>query len=462
MSSFSRYSNDDTTDRRQPVFRRLHKAYKSLLTNFSVKKSSSTPLNPTTSTSTSTSTYTSTTPKVQLSHVQPIPSTLAPQKPAHNPIFSHSAVEPPTVVPLYTQRARPFSQFIGLSRMNQDTKDEDEIEDDEEDPNEPDIIVTFPVDVVSTASSSSASSLQTEYCVEPQLDSAQSTFNDINPIDTYSLQFTVMPIKDLEFPKTFASRIDFPILPLRTRSAALRKADVQQQKALMVWKDSIFELQQKRYSQGLISDIHQQKLALSETKKTALVNFILHEIVTTEQSYNQLLSLIETRYMSQMVDASKEKVSLVKSTDIPVLFGHLPVLLSLSNQILEAFRAQSTSKWQPWSVPVGQIFCSISQFLVIFLQYAIHYRTHTRIIQKACNNTLFMKIDQDTLRRRDTNRLGMSDFLIAPIQRVPRYCMLLKDLLKYTDKSDKDYEPLSRALCTLTGLVMAMNHSHTL
>jgi len=33
---------------------------------------------------------------------------------------------------------------------------------------------------------------------------------------------------------------------------------------------------------------------------------------------------------------------------------------------------------------------------------------------------------QENLSRRDTNRLGMSDYFIAPIQRIPRYCLMIK------------------------------------
>ena len=33
--------------------------------------------------------------------------------------------------------------------------------------------------------------------------------------------------------------------------------------------------------------------------------------------------------------------------------------------------------------------------------------------------------------RKETNRMGMADFFIAPIQRVPRYCLLLKDITLY-------------------------------
>ncbi|KAI7863576.1 Dbl homology domain-containing protein [Spinellus fusiger] len=165
--------------------------------------------------------------------------------------------------------------------------------------------------------------------------------------------------------------------------------------------------------------------------------------------------------MRQMVHASKEKYALVKSSDVLVLFSHLPALCALSNQVLDAFgpTTPDVSGWLPWRVPIGKVFCRLAQPLVVFLQYTLHYQTHQKSIKKACNNALFVKINQDTLRRRDSNRLGMSDYLIAPIQRVPRYCMLLKDLLKYTDPSDEDYEPLTKALCTMTSLVMAMDHA---
>lgn len=81
------------------------------------------------------------------------------------------------------------------------------------------------------------------------------------------------------------------------------------------------------------------------------------------------------------------------------------------------------------------------------------------------------------MARRDTNRLGMSDYFIAPIQRIPRYCLLIKgniftppppkdrlfiiyflDLQKYTHPSESNYNELDFALKTLTGLAVAMDH----
>lgn len=89
--------------------------------------------------------------------------------------------------------------------------------------------------------------------------------------------------------------------------------------------------------------------------------------------------------MEPMIGASKAKNSLVKSTDIPLLFNHLPELVQLSDKLLNLF--QSTNN-------IGQVFRSVESCLVVFLKYAMHYRTNIKTIRRACSNVLFVKIDQ--------------------------------------------------------------------
>ncbi len=40
----------------------------------------------------------------------------------------------------------------------------------------------------------------------------------------------------------------------------------------------------------------------------------------------------------------------------------------------------------------------------------------------------------------------INSFLIRPIQRIPRYLLLLRDLVKHTETSHKDYDALAKAL----------------
>ncbi|KAG2230981.1 hypothetical protein INT48_002760 [Thamnidium elegans] len=236
-------------------------------------------------------------------------------------------------------------------------------------------------------------------------------------------------------------------------------------KAIHVWKDTVsqlsltdnYEAEQDLYHilshPALLPDhpLERQRFVRHSTPKdVAMMKFILNELIETETSYNQLLQLIKNRYMEPMIAASRSKDPLVKSTDIPILFNHLKELIDLSNSLSISFNKTKCN--------IGQVFKSIESDLVVFLKYAMHYRTNIKSIRRACSNVLFVKIDQENLARRDTNRLGMSDYFIAPIQRIPRYCLLIKDLQKYTHPTDSTYTDLAFALKTLTGLAVAMDH----
>ena len=53
----------------------------------------------------------------------------------------------------------------------------------------------------------------------------------------------------------------------------------------------------------------------------------------------------------------------------------------------------------------------------------------------------------------------MDDLLIKPVQRIPRYLLFIKDLLKHTATSHPDHAPLQQALEELKGLVERVNES---
>ncbi|KAF9978194.1 hypothetical protein BGZ73_003375 [Actinomortierella ambigua] len=57
-----------------------------------------------------------------------------------------------------------------------------------------------------------------------------------------------------------------------------------------------------------------------------------------------------------------------------------------------------------------------------------------------------------------TGRFSLADLLILPIQRVTRYCLLLKDLKKHTDTDHQDFICLVHALEQVHALAMATNN----
>lgn len=58
-----------------------------------------------------------------------------------------------------------------------------------------------------------------------------------------------------------------------------------------------------------------------------------------------------------------------------------------------------------------------------------------------------------------SNKLDFVTLLIMPVQRIPRYVLLLNDLRNKTQKTHKDYEPLSRAIAEMEAVASFINSS---
>ena len=55
--------------------------------------------------------------------------------------------------------------------------------------------------------------------------------------------------------------------------------------------------------------------------------------------------------------------------------------------------------------------------------------------------------------------LDLGAFLLTPVQRVPRYILLLKQLLKYTDPTHPDYRHINACLDRLRDFLARLNDS---
>ena len=61
------------------------------------------------------------------------------------------------------------------------------------------------------------------------------------------------------------------------------------------------------------------------------------------------------------------------------------------------------------------------------------------------------------MAQQQSSRLNLESFLIMPVQRIPRYLLLMRDMLKYTHKHHPDYSLLQQALSKLGTLLQEHN-----
>jgi len=67
---------------------------------------------------------------------------------------------------------------------------------------------------------------------------------------------------------------------------------------------------------------------------------------------------------------------------------------------------------------------------------------------------IIKKFEED---QKSSTCLNLEAYLIMPVQRVPRYILLLKDLIKYTWKEHNDYDQLNRVMNNISATLTSIN-----
>mmetsp|Transcript_9310 Transcript_9310/g.28747 ORF Transcript_9310/g.28747 Transcript_9310/m.28747 type:complete len:273 (-) Transcript_9310:36-854(-) len=97
---------------------------------------------------------------------------------------------------------------------------------------------------------------------------------------------------------------------------------------------------------------------------------------------------------------------------------------------------------------MGDIFLKIASFLKAYKQYVAHYTKANIRLRQLHKKNKQVDLLLENMRRDAEDRCGkrgVKDFLIMPVQRIPRYLMLLQDLLRNTWAGHADLVQLQSA-----------------
>jgi hypothetical protein len=99
------------------------------------------------------------------------------------------------------------------------------------------------------------------------------------------------------------------------------------------------------------------------------------------------------------------------------------------------------------NLPIGKIFKEFSGFLKMYKEYLASYEGSTvRLAKLVTSNRKFVDFLEKARANPRSLGMGIDSFLMEPVQRIPRYRMLLEELLKYTEPDDEDYANIAAAL----------------
>jgi hypothetical protein len=99
------------------------------------------------------------------------------------------------------------------------------------------------------------------------------------------------------------------------------------------------------------------------------------------------------------------------------------------------------------ALEIGKMFKDFSNFLKMYTQYLINFDiARARRGYLLTNNRRFAEYLDKMKNDPKFNGMGIEAYLIEPVQRIPRYRLLLEQLLKYTSESHVEYEIIREAL----------------
>jgi hypothetical protein len=147
---------------------------------------------------------------------------------------------------------------------------------------------------------------------------------------------------------------------------------------------------------------------------------------------------------------------ILSDNEIRAVFSETEVLLNY-NRLLLVQLEERVGKWNVHQC-LGDIFLQIAGFLKIYSQYCSHYSEAMRVLGECKKYKNFRKFLDDLKKKsHDLEHRGLEDFLIRPVQRIPRYFLLLQDLVRHTSSDHPDYANLASAAQKVQAVAEYMN-----
>eukprot|EP01117_Protostelium_nocturnum_P003411 TRINITY_DN1442_c0_g1_i1.p1 TRINITY_DN1442_c0_g1~~TRINITY_DN1442_c0_g1_i1.p1 ORF type:complete len:806 (+),score=343.01 TRINITY_DN1442_c0_g1_i1:243-2660(+) len=219
--------------------------------------------------------------------------------------------------------------------------------------------------------------------------------------------------------------------------------------------------------QAVVRMFQAKKLYHKRVRDQAHRDNCAKEILSTEQVYVKYLGLCITLFIKPLKEAAHKKKPILEESQIKSIFSDLEMIYSFNSTLL----AELTPIVEKWNAGqcLGNIFLKIMDYLKLYSGFIQNFNHSLDTIHGIRKNKAWEKFLVDVkLANPDLNRLDLPSLLIMPVQRVPRYNLLLKDLLKHTWKDHPDYKPLEEATERIDQVAALLNdkkaeaESHTM
>jgi hypothetical protein len=206
----------------------------------------------------------------------------------------------------------------------------------------------------------------------------------------------------------------------------------------------------------LVQSVARRWLARRSYKNSKRRRDLAMEIVSTERHYINCLQMMTQEYFQPLREMAKDKNGALNHTlndnMLKTIFSNIEVILNINSILLKKLQQRGDN----WHVDqkIGDVFLSMLEFLKCYNQYVNHYNKSIDTLAECAKSPAFL----DFIRAKSV-KCGreLRDLLIVPIQRIPRYVMLLEELRRCTDHHHPDAADLASAVSKMQSIADYVN-----
>eukprot|EP01125_Pyxidicula_operculata_P001690 TRINITY_DN1151_c1_g4_i1.p1 TRINITY_DN1151_c1_g4~~TRINITY_DN1151_c1_g4_i1.p1 ORF type:complete len:952 (+),score=251.93 TRINITY_DN1151_c1_g4_i1:26-2881(+) len=190
-----------------------------------------------------------------------------------------------------------------------------------------------------------------------------------------------------------------------------------------------------------------------EEKKLSHRDSLAKEIHQSELSYVRSLQNLQKVWIAPL--AAK---NLLTPQEMKEIFSNVEQILGFSEKLVLELGTR-LEKWGP-TQKIGDVLERFFPFLKLYKTYCDNYELSMNTLEKLNASHPKKKALREFFKSAELhNGFQLSFYLIMPVQRVPRYTLLLKELLNHTDPSHPDYEDLKLAYSKAADCANDINQS---
>ncbi|CAJ1079681.1 guanine nucleotide exchange factor DBS isoform X2 [Xyrichtys novacula] len=198
------------------------------------------------------------------------------------------------------------------------------------------------------------------------------------------------------------------------------------------------------------SNSRHASLSEEEENLAVLRRHVMNELLETERAYVEELLCVLQGYASEMDNpAMVHLIPAPLQNKKEVLFGNMPEIYHFHKRTF----LRELEQYTDCPELVGRCFLERMTDLQIYEKYC-HNKPRSESLWRQCSDCAFFQECQKKLE----HKLGLDSYLLKPVQRITKYQLLLKEMLKYS-KSCEGADDLQEALTSILGILKAVNDS---